>query len=97
MTGFLHCVDEPKTALRDFNIRNIMESFECSQLLGGFSRIVIDNGVHSFFKSIAFLKPVESVGIDFQGGAHASEPRAIQGDVGVQTQSGFCQPNGDSL
>jgi hypothetical protein len=74
-----------------------MESFECFHLFDGFSRIVIDNGVHPFFKSIAFLEPIESVGIDFQGGAHASELRATQGDVGVETQSGFCQQNGDSV
>jgi hypothetical protein len=74
-----------------------MESFECSQLLGGFSRIVIDNDVHSFFKSIAFLEPLESVGIDFQEGAHACKLRATQGDVDVETQSGFCQQNGDSV
>jgi hypothetical protein len=74
-----------------------MEYFECSQLLGGFSRIVIDNGVHSFFRSIAFLKPIESVAIDFQGGAHASKPGATQGDVGVLTQYGFCQQNGESV
>jgi hypothetical protein len=76
---------------------NSMESFECSHLLGGFSRIVINNGVHSFFKSIAFLEPVESVGIDFQGWAHACKLCATQGDVGVQTQSGFWQQNGESI